>query len=865
MKKRIFCLLLVVAIVSSLGMTAFAEPDAIVEPAPQEPAAETTTTEPEQPAPAPGTETPVEPAPEAPAEPAPQVPAEPEAPAEPAEPAAVPAEPEAPAEPAEVPVETAPVPEGEPAGDVPAAGEEVPGVEDAPVQDTAPAPNDGIATIGEPAPASNDGIATIGDPEPAPLSLTLSADKEEISTQDAYNCWKAYAGGNTNWKSDDELKKGYITLTLTGAEDRVNEIQWSVKPDKGGVGAGYDGSPGTTCVGIADGNVLYLMGGTDLVGCPSGFICTITVSATVDGTQSNTVTITFKGPDPKPVETPEPAKGVLLHVENGNFTGEYTVDGEKKDISNEASVWVEFKKDEAGAYTRSLPDTLPTVMATNGQFKGWYTEPPIEEMVTSADGTYCYRKTTKVNGVEVKAGGEVPAGVQVLYAVFEYTDPQGSAETQLIEYYYDYNGMYGMYGHCLTRTGLKQNAKFTAEDAAVYGFNCDKDAFSTEAPTWEKLKDYWAKTSFDGYTFKGWSKDPHGDVITEDTEVTNGMTFYAQWTAEDGSSSEDFEPPKPGPLTNIRVTSSLNESCHATEGNTMTVTVAGFPIGAKLNDLTYTVTYTPSTDNLKDLISGSKTVTADVTVEKPLTCDYFKAEIKGTSLVVTKVGTQGVSLKVHVTAKDEDGNLAQTDGGDPVLTFEHQISGTWQQTKAPTCTTAGEEKAHCDGCGQEVTRKVYPLEHLWKFQITKEPTCTEEGIKQEQCLRCETTFDQYQKWMAEKYGPKNVPEPKNQPEVIPATGHTCEKVSYAGSKAGASIYTTKCATCNEDLGTVINGDVSGDSKVSMIDVFMTCQYVARDVSELPEEVAADVTGDGKVSMADVYTICQFVAREKPTL
>ncbi len=70
--------------------------------------------------------------------------------------------------------------------------------------------------------------------------------------------------------------------------------------------------------------------------------------------------------------------------------------------------------------------------------------------------------------------------------------------------------------------------------------------------------------------------------------------------------------------------------------------------------------------------------------------------------------------------------------------------GDWEQTTAPTCTEAGEEKRTCQrqGCGATETREVEPDGHDWgDWEETTAPTCTEKGEETRTCNRngCEAT------------------------------------------------------------------------------------------------------------------------------
>ena len=106
--------------------------------------------------------------------------------------------------------------------------------------------------------------------------------------------------------------------------------------------------------------------------------------------------------------------------------------------------------------------------------------------------------------------------------------------------------------------------------------------------------------------------------------------------------------------------------------------------------------------------------------------------------------------------------------------------GAYSQTKAPTCTTLGEEKATCSRCGAETTRTVAALGHLSVTDPAVPATCTETGLTDgAHCSRCDTVI-------------------KAQQEV-PALGH--DWGAYAQTKAPTctekGIEASECSRCGE--------------------------------------------------------------------
>ena len=98
--------------------------------------------------------------------------------------------------------------------------------------------------------------------------------------------------------------------------------------------------------------------------------------------------------------------------------------------------------------------------------------------------------------------------------------------------------------------------------------------------------------------------------------------------------------------------------------------------------------------------------------------------------------------------------------------------GAWKQTKAPTCTTAGEENRTCS-CGATETRIAYALGHnMSSWKQNKAPTCGAEGTETSTCSRCGYA----------------------ETRTIPATGnHTWEETAPTCTQAGAKT----CKVCGK--------------------------------------------------------------------
>ena len=71
-----------------------------------------------------------------------------------------------------------------------------------------------------------------------------------------------------------------------------------------------------------------------------------------------------------------------------------------------------------------------------------------------------------------------------------------------------------------------------------------------------------------------------------------------------------------------------------------------------------------------------------------------------------------------------------------VAALDHSF-GEWTQTKAPTSTEAGEEERTCATCGYTETREIPALDHSFgDWTQTKAPTCTEAGEEARSCATC---------------------------------------------------------------------------------------------------------------------------------
>lgn len=99
--------------------------------------------------------------------------------------------------------------------------------------------------------------------------------------------------------------------------------------------------------------------------------------------------------------------------------------------------------------------------------------------------------------------------------------------------------------------------------------------------------------------------------------------------------------------------------------------------------------------------------------------------------------------------------------------------GAWETTKAPTCTSEGEETRTCTVCGETETRTAEKAAHTPVTVEGKDATCTEEGLSDgEKCSVCGETLKEQ--------------------EIIPALGH--DFGDWTEDK-DAGVETRTCSRC----------------------------------------------------------------------
>ena len=152
--------------------------------------------------------------------------------------------------------------------------------------------------------------------------------------------------------------------------------------------------------------------------------------------------------------------------------------------------------------------------------------------------------------------------------------------------------------------------------------------------------------------------------------------------------------------------------------------------------------------------------------------------------------------------------------------------GEWTETKAPSCTDAGEETRSC-ACGETETRPVPATGHSYNAVVTA-PTCTEKGYTTYTCAcgdsyvadYVDATGHSFGEWTETK-APTCTEEGsktrtcacgETETEVIPATGHKCESVVTAPTctEKGYTTHTCACGYVYVDTFVDATGHTFGE-------------------------------------------------------
>ena len=105
--------------------------------------------------------------------------------------------------------------------------------------------------------------------------------------------------------------------------------------------------------------------------------------------------------------------------------------------------------------------------------------------------------------------------------------------------------------------------------------------------------------------------------------------------------------------------------------------------------------------------------------------------------------------------------------------------GSYEQTKASTCTSAGTEVASCSFCSYEKSRSVASLGHNYTVISTKSATCTEDGYTTSSCTRCHD----------------------EKTTTISALGHSYSGKTYSATCTSRGYTKYTCVRCNDSYNT----------------------------------------------------------------
>lgn len=550
---------------------------------------------------------------------------------------------------------------------------------------------------------------------------------------------------------------------------------------------------------------------------------------------------------------------VVLDAEPGSFTSDNREEGSWNYTRTVDIVDGKFPKDtETPVY--NIDKDEQTV-----EFVGWFTKKCTITRIRHDDeeGAY-WTWSIENNGEQIQADQEVPEGITTLYAGYKVKDEGSSKKT--ITYYYDWNGINGMWGHCLTSSRVynesEKGYKLTVGDLLIRYLNWGDDDVS-KITTQDELNEYWKDKKFDGYTFLGWAKTPKAEApdVNVNDVIKDGESLYAVWK-KDGMSNKDFDrsDPEVGPLQYMRFLN-LNYYAHGVINSSITVSLFTTPIKAEMPEVTWTLTY--GVPNQKYVFAPPITKTAEVKDGQPFDGPGFTAKVNEDGRTLTIENTDGKDHSVMVSAKAvlEDGTSVTTPA-DATVTFGHNWVVQSEKHVEPTCSTRGSDSYQCKDCEATKTEALPMKVHTWDFQITKAATCTEEGIMQDRCRYCGITFEDYQKSMNE-IGVQVKPPTESQ--IIPALGHNYEVTSTDSiDENGMRCFTEECSSCQtEESGQY--GDVNKDGEVSLVDAVQMYQFLNEQVDSLSQEVAGDIDGSNDVTEGDAEKLYEYVSGQTPSL
>ncbi len=524
-------------------------------------------------------------------------------------------------------------------------------------------------------------------------------------------------------------------------------------------------------------------------------------------------------------------------------------------------------------YTRTVEldgDKLPTVLeeepvydylkpkeAQLVKFVGWFTKKTVMTHAPGGeDDAAWWEWQISTDGDMIAPGSPVPGDVTVLYAGYEIDEEAARETTQkVVTYYYDWNGINGMYGHCMTSSRAYDEAaggyRLSYEDLLIRYLNWDDPKMTFDSM--QAAQAYWdaknADGGFDGYKFLGWAteQDAEKPNVTDGTVIANGQSIYAVW--EKGEmNNRNFVRPTPGPLETLRF-DGLRVRTHASVAAEASVLLFSTPVDAELADITWTLSYGVPREDAP--AAPPRTVTGTVTEGgEPYQGPGFTATADGRVLTIVNTDGQDHAVSISATARPvQDGVTADTVVSTPadapaVVSFSHSwdIVRNWE----PTCDTEGQRTLTCLDCGKVVVEPIPADGHRFTYKTTP-ATCTADGRQERYCVVCG----------------------RDEVDTLPATGHQY-KVTSVKMQGVMRITNEVCTACGdkevlEEDTSIIKGDVNGDKTVNTMDVLHLYKYVTKQIGNMVKMAAGDVNGDSATDTMDLLRLYKFVTHQIPSL
>lgn len=423
---------------------------------------------------------------------------------------------------------------------------------------------------------------------------------------------------------------------------------------------------------------------------------------------------------------------------------------------------------------------LPKPERTGWTFDGWYSGPVSitldeQEFVDGKANDHFLCWTITPSGDKVENNSSIPEETETLYASWKPT---------IIHFKLYQNGWAG--GDGALECGREYGTPF---NGVVYNM--------TTIP-------------WDGHTFDGWYDAPHGGnkFDTENGQLT-GQNLYMHWHGDDGSSSEDHEPPTWGEPIDIKISPrDIRIDPNATTPTTVEAAVrTESNIRANPENISFEV------DN-------------DAIVSIEQNDEWIKITPKGTS------GTVNLTAKI----KTSDGHSLE----DTVtIALDHTFDQKIYVIKYPNCTEYGSGYTLCRICGERKDISWEPDGHRFTYHRTN-ATCTQDGCEDRYCVVC------------------GLHEHETK---IPALGHNYSTKTISTCTGVTQIKT--CATCGDTETTNSeNGASHSWTTTKVIDKNPTCQT---EGSKSYHCTKCQLTKESEtIPVATTHTFGAWDVTQKPT-